>query len=284
MPFERSKYASLVKRVIVGVIFAPILFLVFLTGGIPLFIFLSAITLLGQWELYGMFQRRLRLFNKIVGYAGGLSILSDVFFFEGQYLTEIIVISMILYFVSAVVAGHEKKIANLSLSMLITLYPALFIKYLLQIEGAADGIFGSFGSWILVWMLLLIWMFDTASYFIGLWLGQHPFFPSISPKKTIEGFLGGIAGVTILGLLVGSIAAGGIYRFQFMGLAILTALAGQAGDLSESIIKRETGIKDSSHLIPGHGGILDRFDSLIFAGPVVYCYLVFCSYHFGGCR
>ncbi len=284
MPAAYQKYVSLVKRVVIGVIFAPILFLVFLNGGMPLFVFLAAVTVLGQWELYGMFHGRLQVHNKIIGYASGLSILSDVFFSGGHYLTEIIVTSLMLYFISAVVAGQGKKLANVSISMFITLYPALLIKYILQIETAAVGVFGSFSSWIPVWMLLLIWMFDTASYFAGIWFGKHPFFPSISPKKTIEGFVGGIVGVTLLGLIVGSIAVQGTYRFHFMGLAIITALAGQAGDLSESIIKRETGTKDSSNLIPGHGGILDRFDSLIFTGPVIYCYLVFCSYLWGGCR
>ena len=116
-------------------------------------------------------------------------------------------------------------------------------------------------------------MFDTASYFTGRRWGRRPFFPSISPKKTIEGFVGGMAGVIVLSVAAG-IMAGEALLPHVVVVSILAALAGQAGDLSESLIKRDRGVKDSSGIIPGHGGILDRFDSLFFAGPVVYAYIL----------
>ena len=124
-------------------------------------------------------------------------------------------------------------------------------------------------------------MFDNASYFTGRFFGKHKFFPQISPKKTLEGFWGGIISVVLMGTIVGCLDLKS-FKFHFLAIAVLTALAGQIGDLSESIIKREMDIKDSSQLIPGHGGILDRFDSLIFAGPAVYFYLLICARLFGG--
>ncbi|MFC1509896.1 phosphatidate cytidylyltransferase, partial [Candidatus Omnitrophota bacterium] len=99
------------------------------------------------------------------------------------------------------------------------------------------------------------------------------FFPSVSPKKTLEGFIGGIVGVLMLSVIAGFYTDTS-YRFHTIALSLLIALAGQAGDLSESLIKRDLGVKDSSNIIPGHGGVLDRFDSLFFAAPVVYSYIL----------
>jgi phosphatidate cytidylyltransferase len=119
------------------------------------------------------------------------------------------------------------------------------------------------------------------SYFSGRLFGKHPFFSSISPKKTVEGFCGGISGVIILAAGVGMISEN-ILFLPTIVFAILIAFAGQAGDLSVSIIKRDRGVKDSSNLIPGHGGILDRFDSLIFASPVAYAYVLLILRFSGG--
>jgi phosphatidate cytidylyltransferase len=95
----------------------------------------------------------------------------------------------------------------------------------------------------------------------------------VSPKKTLEGFIGGIVTVLVLAAVAG-IAAGSDYVMHTFGLSLIVALTGQAGDLAESLVKRERSVKDSSNIIPGHGGILDRFDSLFFAAPAAYAYIV----------
>jgi phosphatidate cytidylyltransferase len=113
-----------------------------------------------------------------------------------------------------------------------------------------------------------------------MFLGKHPFFPSVSPKKTVEGFIGGMAGIVLFGVIMA--LSFDFSVIQIILVSLLAGFAGQAGDLSESIIKRDMGIKDSSHILPGHGGILDRFDSIFFAAPVIYGYLVLCSLRCGG--
>ena len=140
----------------------------------------------------------------------------------------------------------------------------------------SSNIFGTFAPYFLVFILLVIWLFDTASYFVGRAFGKHPFFPDISPKKTVEGFVGGLIAVALLGVVTG-FCINQLMLWHFFALSVLIGLSGQAGDLAESVIKREMSIKDSSHIIPGHGGILDRFDSLFFAAPAVYAYLVLYS-------
>ncbi|HNV22049.1 MAG TPA: phosphatidate cytidylyltransferase [Candidatus Hydrogenedentes bacterium] len=130
------------------------------------------------------------------------------------------------------------------------------------------------GDALLVSLLFMIWACDTVAYFGGSLLGRHPLAPSISPKKSFEGaifgFFGSIAG-GIVGWLVFQPKTFIIAEFAFLGAAI--GIVGQVGDLAESAVKRETGIKDSSRLLPGHGGILDRFDSLLFALPAVWFWL-----------
>ncbi|MBV9099787.1 MAG: phosphatidate cytidylyltransferase [Candidatus Dormibacteraeota bacterium] len=128
------------------------------------------------------------------------------------------------------------------------------------------------GVRLAVLTLAAVFAGDTVAYAAGTLVGRHGFFRRISPRKTVEGAVTGAAASILVGALAGpalismSAAAGA-------GLGALVALFAQGGDLAESALKREAGVKDSSHLIPGHGGLLDRIDSLVLVGPVVYCYL-----------
>lgn len=123
--------------------------------------------------------------------------------------------------------------------------------------------------YLLVLLFSVIWAGDACAYFVGRSVGRHRLFPQISPKKTLEGSLGGLAGSMLLAWALGRwwhTADMGIVMF----LAVLAAVAGQLGDLAESALKRSADLKDSGALLPGHGGLLDRIDSLIFAAPVVW--------------
>ncbi len=126
-----------------------------------------------------------------------------------------------------------------------------------------------FGAWLVMYVMLLVWGADTGAYFVGKALGKRKLAPNVSPGKTIEGFLGGLATSTLVALAA-------LYFLEidpgntwiFIVISVLTALASSLGDLNESMFKREAGIKDSGNLLPGHGGILDRIDSLTAALPV----------------
>lgn len=127
------------------------------------------------------------------------------------------------------------------------------------------------GAWIVVFVAACVWATDTFAFLFGKSIGKHPLAPRLSPHKTVEGALGGLLGATLVGALWGS----WIHLPLIDGFAVgaIAGSVGQVGDLFESALKREIGVKDFGRVMPGHGGILDRFDSLIFVAPVAYMYL-----------
>ena len=146
------------------------------------------------------------------------------------------------------------------------LYIPLFLSFLVLIRNSSQGL-----VWIF-FLLVMVFACDTGAFYIGTWLGRNKLCPSVSPNKTIEGSIGGLAAALI---------AGGIYRLyvipdlalgKVMLLSIVIGIVGQIGDLFESECKRYGHIKDSGSILPGHGGLLDRIDALLFAAPVVYCF------------
>jgi phosphatidate cytidylyltransferase len=125
------------------------------------------------------------------------------------------------------------------------------------------------GPMLLLYLLILIWITDSSAYFTGSNWGQIKFVPLLSPNKTVAGVYGGLAGAIIWGILLAILFGTGIwYKLSFLALSLLTALASIVGDLYESLLKRERNLKDSGDLLPGHGGILDRIDSLTAAAPI----------------
>jgi len=137
-----------------------------------------------------------------------------------------------------------------------------------------SALFGPLGverAWILT-LVLVVWAFDTFAYFVGRRFGRHPFMAHISPSKTVEGVVGGAVAAAIVGALL--VAGFGRPWLAGLGFGLLVGAAAQAGDLVESMLKRAAGAKESGTLIPGHGGMLDRVDSFLFAAPVAFFYVV----------
>ncbi|UCC44512.1 MAG: phosphatidate cytidylyltransferase [Candidatus Zixiibacteriota bacterium] len=126
----------------------------------------------------------------------------------------------------------------------------------------------------LLFLFGLLWVGDTAAMGFGKWLGKHKLAPTVSPNKTVEGFVGGIIGAAAIGVLMIFWKFSAWPWYHVLILAVGCSVFGQLGDLVESMWKRSLGIKDSSSIIPGHGGVLDRFDSLLFAAPFMFFYLV----------
>lgn len=129
------------------------------------------------------------------------------------------------------------------------------------------------GAWVVLSMMLA-WLGDTGAYFAGKGFGKHKLYPKVSPKKTVEGAFGGIAGSVAGAVAMHFIALGELPVIHAVGLAVVAAVLGQAGDLSVSLVKRSSKVKDSGWIIPGHGGLLDRIDSLVMTGAATWAYTV----------
>lgn len=166
---------------------------------------------------------------------------------------------------------ERRSVPAWGLAVAVPIYVGGMASYLVQLRDLA------FGPGIVLFTLLLVWANDSAAYFGGRAFGRHPLAPALSPKKTWEGLLAGTVGTVVVALAI-AWAAAEIGPFALavpspwvvVAVAMAVSVAGPLGDLSHSFIKRQFGAKDSSHLIPGHGGVWDRIDSLLFAAPVVY--------------
>ena len=132
---------------------------------------------------------------------------------------------------------------------------------------------GEAGAFWILALLAIIFAGDTAAYYVGSYLGKHKLCPSVSPKKTIEGALGGLAANFLVGFILKLFFLPEVGWVAMLLMSILLGAVGQVGDLFESVLKRTAGIKDSGGILPGHGGILDRIDALLFAAPVAWIFI-----------
>lgn len=161
----------------------------------------------------------------------------------------------------------------------VSVYPAqekwygkrLFLMGIIILTASITAIYSLWqvSPWWLMYVFLLVWCADSGAYFIGRKFGKRKLAPNVSPNKSIEGFIGGIITASFVAMGVGfGLELGTVALIAFLGLSGLTVLASVLGDLFESMLKRRAGIKDSGSILPGHGGVLDRIDSLLSATPV----------------
>ena len=179
---------------------------------------------------------------------------------------------LLLFFIVELYARHEDPIANLGIVALSQVYIVLPLSMLSLLAFAPLQAVGR-AFWVLPLALyIFLWVNDSGAYLIGSWLGRHKLFPRISPGKTWEGSIGGaIVSIGAAAALAHFFPFMSLWRW--MGMALVVVLFGTWGDLTESLIKRTLGLKDSGTLLPGHGGILDRIDSMLFAIPATIIYL-----------
>ncbi|MBN1570421.1 MAG: phosphatidate cytidylyltransferase [Acidobacteria bacterium] len=193
-----------------------------------------------------------------------------VAFYQDQYPAGILLaFVMIAAFLSAIWRRRPVKERAFALIaelfgifyFVLFLYPAVPIRYDF---GDKTGM-----QWTIL-LLAVIWAGDTVALVVGKWIGKHPFAPILSPKKTQEGAIAGLLGSIGVGAAIQPLFLAELPLYHVIAISALLGIFGQLGDLAESMLKRAAEIKDSSHIIPGHGGVLDRMDSLLFAVPVLY--------------
>jgi phosphatidate cytidylyltransferase len=200
-----------------------------------------------------------------------------VFIAFGNYADpSLITISMYAFlfilFIALIIFHKNVSFIQVGLVFFFVVYICYFLSHIIYTRGL---VFGN----VLVWLIFAgAWMTDTFAYFVGINLGKHKLMPEISPKKTIEGAIGGILGCGLSFLLFGFVVSYfgklGVNYYNLFILGILCAIISEVGDLAASSIKRHYEIKDFGNIMPGHGGVMDRFDSIIFVAPVVYYFSV----------
>jgi len=189
---------------------------------------------------------------------------NDVFWFS------VIMLSCVfLLFISELFRTSEKPIENIATSLLSLLYIGIPCGLLVTISIGNDG---DYLPWNVLYLFFFIWASDTGAYFSGRAFGKHKLFERISPNKTIEGFIGGLLASALVGIAAHHFL-GGISMISWMCIGAFVSITSTLGDLFESMLKRQSDIKDSGNILPGHGGILDRFDSTLISAPIYWVLL-----------
>ena len=254
----------LLYRVLSAVVGIPLIVLAVWHGGVILILLTGLIMLLGLREMIDMLTRVDIKPSPYLAYAGGLIMAGGAYLYKDGYPGPTITIILFLHLIAAVAFYPKYTLLDAAVTLAGTLYVGL-LSYMYLLRTLPDG-------WIwLIFMLAGTWASDTFAYFTGRAFGRTYIAPVLSPRKTLEGMIGGICGSTAVGY-----AFTLIYPFlppaKTVILGFLVGLAAFVGDLLESALKRQTGVKDAGTLIPGHGGVLDRFDSALFTAPLVYYY------------
>ena len=255
---------NLSKRIIAAFAGIPIIIGASYLGGIVFLIFSITAASIALWELYSMLE--MREFRIIKIPAITCSILYVILFWYFGSNNNFLYFIIIIFMCMEIFRKEEKSPINPAITIFGIIY--VTIPFILLYELL---IFPSQINYVIL-LFILIWSCDTAAYFGGKYLGRHQL-SKISPKKTIEGSVTGFLFTVIISLIVHFIFPEKISTTDSVIIGIITGVFAQAGDLFESLIKRYCGVKDSSNIIPGHGGVLDRFDSLLFVTPVVYIYI-----------
>ncbi len=260
-----------IKRLLTAVIALPLLIWLIAKGSPFLFtLLISAIGMLALYEFFeitgGPIGKSPRGWVSAVGYAAGLGIIWAAYFNDPGMMIRVIMISFFLTGLVSIirVRFEPNALEAVFRQMVAVVYIPVLISSLVFIRGNANGV-----NWIF-FLFSVVFSGDAAAFYIGTLIGKHKLIPVVSPGKTVEGSLAGLAANIGAGLLCKLFLTLPISWGMCVLFSFIMGIGAQAGDLFESQLKRASGIKDSGSILPGHGGILDRFDASLFAAPVLY--------------
>ncbi len=249
-------------RVISSLVLLPVLFIVVIKGGVYMYIGGMICALIGLYEYFNVFEKSGYKPLTIWSYLLTITMYSMISLSQLQFSHIVLnVLYLLVAFGAYRIITKNIRVEDLMVTLLGFLYVPVFLSHV-NLLSNIDSTY--------VWLAFIFaWASDSFAYFAGFFFGKRKLIPEISPKKTVEGAIGGVVGTVIF-------TVGFAIFFQepspmyFVPLAIVGSVVGQLGDLFASAIKREFKIKDYGNLIPGHGGILDRFDSILFTAPLTY--------------
>lgn len=264
-------------RIIVGVTLVPVILMVAWAGSLYLTLFVDLVIVAGLWEFYRLCHEKGIEPNRYVGISGGLAI-SIAASLHAEHATPGIVAAVVIAAASTEVfrSRNSSAIQNVATTVFGVLYVGWLTSHLIllrNINEGTDNLTEMDGMGAVLLALLIPWICDTAAYFTGRAIGRHKLIPRVSSGKTIEGAIGGLLGTPLILLVLRPELFAFIGTVDTVILGLVGAVVSQTGDLAESLIKRDANVKDASQIIPGHGGVLDRFDSVLFSAPFVFYYL-----------
>jgi phosphatidate cytidylyltransferase len=267
------------KRILTAIVGLPILLYTVWSQTPYFFVALTAIAaLLALNEFYSLASRVDCKPQVFIGYATGLVVLTS-FVIGNPSLAVVSLVALSIVSLAAALLGSDEmraSIANVSATMFGVVYITLLTGCLIGVRMLPDAV-GSLAaphlaSKLLTMFFAFVMLTDTGAYYVGRLTGRHKLAPRISPGKTVEGAIGGFVMAMITGLLCRATFFPEIPIAHALVLGAVMGIVGQIGDLAESMLKRGAGVKDSGNLLPGHGGMLDRVDSILFCAPVLYYY------------
>jgi phosphatidate cytidylyltransferase len=265
-------------RVIVAVITIPVIIAAAFAGNIYFLFFVVAITTISYYEFCIMVKNKNISANRTFGLIG------IVVFLINYYRTFIDIYSflllfLVILFLLELFRNRGSAVLNTGATLLGVFYLGLFGSSIIGIrEFYPDiGVLYQRGGYLMITIFTAIWLCDSAAFWAGRKLGKHKLFPRVSPNKSWEGSIFGFLFSIIVLILARILILDFISFTNAVIIGIIIGIFGQLGDLIESLIKRDNGVKDSSGLIPGHGGMFDRFDSLFYTSPVILLYLTYIS-------
>lgn len=259
-----------ITRLLSGIVLVAVLLVTGIAGGNILWGLCFAISLIGLFEFYRVFKIEKTL--GIVGYVFAIAYYLALLFYDGNVNGALFLSVELMAAAGVYVLQYPKyNTEQVFASILGLLYLPMMLSYIYQIRITEDGLFS-------MWLIFICsWGCDTCAYCVGMLFGKHKLTPVLSPKKSIEGAVGGVVGAALLGAVYGVVVNKHTVMenapLYFAIICAVGAVISQFGDLIASGIKRQHNIKDYGKLIPGHGGILDRFDSVIFTAPMIYALL-----------
>ncbi|MFF5398119.1 phosphatidate cytidylyltransferase [Peribacillus butanolivorans] len=258
------------QRIITAVVAAAIFIPIVILGGIPFLLLVYLLASIGLYELMKMKNMRVLSFEAILSHILLWVLLlpdeNTAFLANINYdKVQIFLMGVLLLLLYTVVSKNRFTFDDAGFLVITILYLGMGFYYLFETRDSLG-----LGLIYILLALFTIWATDSGAYFIGKSLGKRKLWPEISPNKTVEGFFGGIFSALIVGVLFYVFSSLDYTLLQLLLISLIIAIFGQLGDLVQSAYKRHYGVKDSGKLLPGHGGILDRLDSLIFILPILH--------------
>ena len=271
--------SELTIRVLVALVGIPLLLFVILEGDIYFFSVIVLIAVISQWEIYKILQSKEIHVSIIPGYTLGMLLLYFTAYGMNNNLILLSFLALLFLFAFEMFRNKGSALLNVAGTLFGIIYPVSFLAALLFLRFNIEQILPKTGynpaGMFIITMFASVWLCDTFAYFFGKAYGKHRLFERVSPKKSVEGAIAGLIGAILIFFVSKWIGFLHISNVLVLICGTIVGTIGQLGDLVESWFKRDVSVKDSSAILPGHGGMLDRFDSLMFIAPVfVIFYLI----------